>query len=96
MEVDGGVAPGGGGKGAIPTVFAAAAAADAYFNVSPGGLVGTVAGFMAPLADPFVKFESGLCNVAKAGSGLRNCVDGRLAAASGGSGAEGFCLEMGM
>lgn len=48
-----GACPGGGGKGAMPTFFSAAAAAvatDAYFN-SPAGLVGIGAGF---IEEPFV------------------------------------------
>ncbi|KAI6748688.1 hypothetical protein HG531_007635 [Fusarium graminearum] len=44
-------APGGGGNGAIPTLFlslaAAAAAAEAYLRPSPAGLEGTEAGFIA-------------------------------------------------
>lgn len=84
----GGVIPvdGGGGKGAMPTFAAAAAAADAYFSVSPGGLVGAGAGFIKlPFVEPFAIFDIGLCNVANVGSGLFSCIEGRLAAATAGS-----------
>lgn len=85
VVLEGGVAPGGGGRGAIPTLAAAAAAADAYFRVSPGALVGTAAGFILALEDPFVMFDNGVCRVASAGKGLLSCVDGLLAAVTGGS-----------
>ena len=49
-DEDAGLDPGGGGNGAIPTplrsLAAAAAAADAYFRVSPGSRVGRGAGFI--------------------------------------------------
>lgn len=86
VVLEGGVAPRGGGRGAIPTLAAAAAAADAYFRVSPGALVGTAAGFIFALEDPFVMFDNGVWRVASAGKGLLSCVDGLLAAATGGSG----------
>lgn len=69
-----GCALGGGGKGAIPTLFlsAAAAAADAYFSPSPGGLVGTIAGFMPLLFDVgplLIVGKDGVASVARVGSG---------------------------
>jgi len=90
LLVDGGVATGGGGKGAIPIVFAAAAAAEAYFRASPGGLVGNEAGFMLLLAVPLPIVAKGVCSVASAGRGDLSCVEGRLADAEGGSAAEDF------
>ena len=64
-----GLAPGGGGRGAIPTPFlslaAAAAAAEAYLSVSPGRRVGGGAGFM-PDAE---LLELDGCSVARTGSG---------------------------
>lgn len=93
----GGVAPGGGGRGAMPTLAAAAAAAEAYFNVSPGGLVGTDAGFILLAAEPLDIVVSGVCNVASAGKGLFSCVDALRTAATGGSwAADGFALPPGM
>lgn len=72
-----GLAPGGGGKGAIPTPFlslaAAAAAADAYLSVSPGRRVGGGAGFMPLVA--LVEVEG--CRVARTGRGDFICVDDR-------------------
>ena len=80
---------GGGGNGAIPILFlslaAAAAAAEAYLRVSPGARVGTAAGFMLLFELPLAIFDKGVCNVARAGKGLFNCVDGLRAAATGGS-----------
>lgn len=65
-----GLAPGGGGRGAIPTPFlslaAAAAAADAYFRVSPGNRVGSGAGFILPDVDDDAVFG---WSVAKTGNG---------------------------
>ena len=84
MDVLGGSASGGGGKGAILSDAAAAAAAEAYFRTSPGGRVGTAAGFIW-LVDPFVRL-AGVCSVANAGRGLLSCVEGLRAAATGGSG----------
>ena len=57
-----GVAEGGGGNGAIPTLFAAAAAALAYFKPSPASLGGAIAGFMpaALVEDPLLKVGSGV------------------------------------
>lgn len=84
-----GATPGGGGNGAIPAAFlslaAAAAAAEAYFNVSPGGLVGKGAGFIELFVAPFVTFPSGVCSVANAGRGDLSWFDGLLAAAACGS-----------
>lgn len=72
-ELGAGSASGGGGSGAIPMLLfslaAAAAAAEAYFKISPGGLVGTAAGFMW-LVIPFVLFDVGVCKVASEGRGL--------------------------
>jgi hypothetical protein len=83
----GGNASGGGGKGAIPMLFlslaAAAAAAEAYFSGSPAARTGKEAGFI--FEEPLEIFEIGVCNVASAGKGLFNCVDGRRAAALGAS-----------
>jgi len=49
-DVGAGGAPTGGGRGAIPTpllsLAAAAAAAEAYFRISPGGRLGIGAGFI--------------------------------------------------
>ena len=63
----------------MPTLFlslaAAAAAAEAYFNGSPGVRVGRGAGFMelaAELETPGI----GVCSVASAGRGDLSCVDG--------------------
>ena len=84
------VIPGGGGSGAIPTflsVAAAAAAAEAYFKVSPAGLVGIGAGFIElPLPGNGgigTVDDEGLCSVARAGIGDRNCVEGLLAEDAG-------------
>jgi len=56
-----GVADGGGGNGAIPTLFAAAAAALAYFKPSPASLIGATAGFMPTLAAaPLLRVGSGV------------------------------------
>jgi hypothetical protein len=88
LVFEGGIAPCGGGRGAMPTLEAAAAAADAYFRVSPGALAGAAAGFILALEEPFVIFDNGVCKVARAGKGLLSCVDGLLAAATGGSGAD--------
>jgi len=64
---------GGGGRGAIPTaplsLAAAAAAAEAYFKVSPGALVGKGAGFIALFVTPLVLFAIGVWRVARAGRG---------------------------
>ena len=67
-------APGGGGNGAIPTLFlslaAAAAAAEAYLRPSPAGLEGTDAGFIAGVPElPLLIVDNGACNVASAGKG---------------------------
>ena len=86
--------PGGGGKGAIPrlflslaepTVAVAAAAAEAYFKVSPGGRVGIGAGFMLttlgpPIVPPPSESWLGACKVASVGRGDLVCIDGRRAA----------------
>lgn len=75
-----GVVEGGGGNGAIPTLFAAAAAALAYFKPSPASLGGATAGFILALAeDPLLRVGSGVlwCTVASVGSGDLSCVDGR-------------------
>lgn len=89
LAVDAAV-PGGGGKGAIPSpllsLAAAAAAADAYFNVWPVGIVGKGAGFMPAGAAPFVFVGSDVCNVASAGKGDFSCNEGLRAATLGGSG----------
>lgn len=84
------VIPGGGGSGAIPTflsVAAAAAAAEAYFKVSPAGLVGIGAGFIE-LPVPGnggigTVDDEGLCSVARAGIGDRSCVEGLRAEDAG-------------
>ena len=64
---------GGGGSGAIPTadlsLDAAAAAADAYFKISPGALVGIGAGFIEFAVVPLVMLPSGVCSEARAGKG---------------------------
>jgi hypothetical protein len=87
-ELGAGRASGGGGNGAIPILLlslaAAAAAAEAYFKVSPGGLVGTAAGFIW-LMVPLESVGDGVCNVASVGRGLFICVEGLRAAATGGS-----------
>lgn len=74
------VVPGGGGKGAIPrgalSFAAAAAAAEAYFSVSPGALVGRGAGFIAMFVVPFVVEARGVWRVASAGNGDFNWFDG--------------------
>ena len=75
-----GRASGGGGNGAILSLAAAAAAAEAYLRVSPGALVGNAAGFILLLEPPFGKVERGACNVANAGNGLFNWVEGLRAA----------------
>ena len=78
-----GVADGGGGRGAIPTLFlslaAAAAAALAYLSPSPAGLVGTDAGFIPILlVAPLLIVASGVvCTGASVGRGDLSCVDGR-------------------
>lgn len=76
-----GLAPGGGGRGAIPTPFlslaAAAAAAEAYFRVSPGSLAGGGAGFIELDVDAEELFR---CSVAKTGKGDFICADGLRAA----------------
>lgn len=69
-----GFALAGGGSGAMPTLFlsAAAAAADAYLRPSPGGLVGTAAGFIPVgfAAGPVpIVGSGGVCRVARVGSG---------------------------
>lgn len=78
-EDDAGLEPGGGGNGAIPTplrsLAAAAAAADAYFSVSPGNRVGGGAGFIEFGVDADVGTD---CRVARTGRGDFICVDGRL------------------
>ncbi len=80
LGVDAAADPGGGGKGAIPTVdlsfAAAAAAAEAYFSVSPGALVGRGAGFIVLFVVPFVVVARGVWRVARAGSGDFNWFDG--------------------
>ena len=82
MAGTGGAAPGGGGRGAMPTLFlsfaAAAAAAEAYFKPS-AGRAGTVAGFMEALLEgaPLLIVGSGVCSVASVGRGDLSCVDGR-------------------
>lgn len=64
LGVGAGAAFGGGGNGAIPTavlsLVAAAAAAEAYFSVSPGALVGKGAGFMLLFVAPLVMFAKGV------------------------------------
>ena len=64
---------GGGGSGAIPTAplsfVAAAAAAEAYFRVSPGALVGRGAGFIALFVFPLDLMGIGVWRVARAGKG---------------------------
>lgn len=64
---------GGGGSGAIPTVpfsfVVAAAAADAYFRVSPGALVGKGAGFIVLFVLPLDVEANGVWRVARAGKG---------------------------
>ncbi|KAH0374046.1 hypothetical protein KCU65_g239, partial [Aureobasidium melanogenum] len=81
------VAPGGGGRGAMPTpllsLAAAAAAAEAYFRVWPVGIFGKGAGFMPGGALPFTLLGVEACNVAKAGKGDLSCMDGRLGWALG-------------
>jgi len=86
-----GFALGGGGSGAMPTLFlsAAAAAADAYWR--PSGLVGTAAGFMPAGATgrplPIVG-SGGVCRVARVGSGdLSWDADFRVAVGGAGAGA---------
>ena len=83
LPVIGGCAPGGGGNGAIPSTFlslaAAAAAADAYLRVSPGGRVGKGAGFILVFVMPFVVVGKEVWRVAKAGSGDLSWFDGLLA-----------------
>ena len=87
-ELGAGRASGGGGNGAMPILLlslaAAASAAEAYFRVSPGGLVGTAAGFIW-LIVPLERVGDGVCNVARVGRGLLICVEGLRAAATGGS-----------
>jgi len=66
--------PGGGGRGAMPTLFlsAAAAAAEAYLRVSPTGRAGNVAGFMPVLAPPLAvpsELAGVLLNCASCGNG---------------------------
>ena len=83
-------APGGGGRGAMPTLClslaAAAAAADAYFNPSPAGLVGIEAGFIAALlCAPLLMIGNGVCNVASEGRGDLSCVEGLLPVGIGAS-----------
>lgn len=73
--------PEGAGKGAMPTpllsLAAAAAAAEAYFKVSPGGLVGIGAGFM--LVSLGIGGGGGIAlSCAMTGSGDFNCVEGLL------------------
>ena len=87
-----GAEPGGGGNGAMPTFLslaAAAAAADAYLRPSPAGRVGSDAGFMAgPLVLPLLMADnSGVCNVANAGSGDLDWTEPFLPLATSGS----FC-----
>lgn len=71
-----GLRPGGGGRGRMPTpllsLAAAAAAAEAYLRVSPGGRVGSGAGFMPGVALE----EAAGWRVARTGSGDFICVDG--------------------
>ena len=86
-------APGGGGKGAIPreclSLAAAAAAAEAYFNISPGARVGNGAGFMLLVVVPFDVDAIGVCSVASAGSGDFSCIEGLRPADMGGSDTDG-------
>jgi hypothetical protein len=78
---------GGGGSGAMPKTFlslaAAAAAAEAYFNISPGALIGNGAGFMFVFAEPFDGLGNGVCKVARAGKGDLSWFDGLRADAIG-------------
>lgn len=103
---NGGVMPGGGGNGEMPTLSlaaAAAAAADAYLRPSPTGLVGTDAGFMLPLLVlPLLIADNGVCNVARAGNGDFVCVVGFFVAAGSttsfctfltGFGGSGSCIS---
>lgn len=73
---------GGGGSGAMPTVplslVAAAAAAEAYFRVSPGALVGRGAGFIALFVFPLEMMANGVWSVANAGKGDFDWFDGLL------------------
>src|SRR5271168_3436866 len=72
-------APGGGGRGDIPTPFlsfaAPCAAAEAYFRVSPGCRVGRGAGFIVVVVVVVVCVAIE-CNVARAGKGDFSCVEG--------------------
>lgn len=81
-DVKGGAVLTGGGKGAMPTpvlsLAAAAAAADAYFRVSPGRRLGRGAGFMV-LSLGIDGGGGMLFSVASAGKGDLSCVDGLLA-----------------
>lgn len=88
--------PGAGGNGAIVfSLAAAAAAAEAYFSVSPGGRVGGGAGFMAEGAGPAGTVEAGVCSVARAGRGDLKLFDGLRAASGGPSDNDiDFCLIM--
>ena len=64
LGIGAGIVLGGGGNGAIPTaglsLAAAAAAAEAYFSVSPGALVGKGAGFMLLFVVPLVVLAKGV------------------------------------
>ena len=93
-------APGGGGRGAMPTAFlslaAAAAAAEAYFSGSPGALVGIGAGFMVFDVVTLVVLLFDACSVARAGKGDFSWLDGLRVVVICVSDAEAdFCLEMG-
>lgn len=72
--------PGGGGRGAMPTLDAAAAAAEEYFRCVPVGNVGKGAGLMVSAAFPLTLLGRLACNVESAGNGDFSCTLGRLTA----------------
>ena len=57
---------------------AAAAAADAYLSVSPGGLAGGGAGFMGAGVAVFVTFAKGVCIVVSTGCVVLKVLEGLL------------------
>lgn len=67
------------------SLAAAAAAADAYFNVSPGGRVGTGAGFIVLFVLVLGTLGCGVCRVARAGNGDLKAFEGLRAEVVGGS-----------
>jgi hypothetical protein len=63
------------------SLAAAAAAADAYFNVCPVGIVGIGAGFMPSAGFPVILFGKLDCSADNTGIEFFNCTLGRLGAA---------------